>query len=78
MLTSLAVVKEPVLTTTGMWVKVQDEDTAAIIKGRQIVKTTNSREMWTRTETQITENSAETRRNEIQTDTINVISMQQL
>ena len=36
-----------------MWVTVQDEDTPAICKGRQIVKTTKSSDMWTRIETQI-------------------------
>ena len=75
----MAVVKEHVLTISiGMWVTVQDEDTAAICKGRQIVKPTNSRDMWARIETQTAKNSAETRRNEIQTEMINVISMQQL
>ena len=79
MLTRLAVVKEHVLTiSTGMWLTVQDEDTAEIYKGRQIVKPTNSRDMWTGIETQTAKNLAETRKNEIQTETINVISMQQL
>ena len=32
MLTSLAAVKEHVLTTAGMWVTVQDEDTAETCK----------------------------------------------
>ena len=36
-----------------MWVTVQDEDTPAICKGWQIVKTTKSSDMWTRIETQI-------------------------
>ena len=79
MLTSLAVVKEHNLTiSTGMWLTVQDEDTAVIYKGRKIVKPTNSRDKWTRIETQTAKNSAETRKNEIQTETINVFSMQQL
>ena len=51
---------------TGMWVPGQDEETAAICKGLQIVKPTNARDMWTRTETQFAKNSAEKRRNEIQ------------
>ena len=59
------------LTTTDMWVPVQDEDTPAICKGWQIVKTTKSRDMWTRIETQIAKDSAETRRKEIPTETIN-------
>ena len=63
MLTSLAVVKEHVLTVlTGMWVKVQDEDTAIICKGPQIIKTT--RDMWTSIETQTTM-STDMRSNEI-------------
>ena len=79
MLTSLAVVKEHVLIiSTGMWVTVQDEDTAAICKGWQNCQATNLRDMWTWIETQTAKNSAETRRNEIQTETINVIFMQQL
>ena len=79
MLTSLAAVKEHVLTiSTGMSVTVQDENTVEIYKGRKIVKPTNSRDMFTRIETQTAKNSSETRRNEIQTETINVISMQQL
>ena len=36
-----------------MWVTVQDEDTPAICKRWQIVKTTKLRDMWTRIETQI-------------------------
>ena len=36
LLTSEAVVKEHVLTTTGMWVPVQDEETPANCKGLQI------------------------------------------
>ena len=59
MLTSLAVVKEHVLTKTGMWLTVQNEDTTAICKGRQIGKNTNSRDMWTRIETKTAKNSAE-------------------
>ena len=53
MLTSVAVIKEHVLTMTGMWIPVQDEETAAICKGLQIVKTTKARDMWTWIETQI-------------------------
>ena len=66
MLTSVAVLKEHVLTTTGMWVPVQDEETAAIFKGLQIMKPINARDMWTWIETQFAKNSAEKRRNEIQ------------
>ena len=47
-------------------------------KDGKIVKLTNSRDMWTQIETQTGNNSAETRRNEIQTEMINVISMQHL
>ena len=67
MLTSVAVIKEHVLTTTGMWVTVQDEDTPSICKGRQIIKKTKSRDMWTLIELKSAKNSAETRRNKIQT-----------
>ena len=67
MLTSVAVIKEHVLTTTGMWVTVQDEDTPSISTGRQIIKTTKSRDMWTLIELKFAKNSAETRRNKIQT-----------
>ena len=78
MLTRLAVIKEYVLTiSTGMWVTVQDEDAAAICKRWQIIKHTNVRDMWRWIETQIAKNTAETRRNKIQTETINVIYMQQ-
>ena len=66
MLTSLAVIKEHVLTTTGMWVPVQDKETAAICKGLQIVKPINARDVWTWIETQFPNNSAEKRRNKIQ------------
>ena len=52
MLTSVAVIKEHVLTTTGMWVPVQDEETAAICKVLEIVKPINVRDMWRRIETQ--------------------------
>ena len=38
LLTSVAVIKEHVLTTTGMWVPVQDEETEANCKGLQICK----------------------------------------
>ena len=46
-----------------MWVRVQDENTAIICKGWQIIKTTKSRDMWTQIETQIGK-ELETRRNE--------------
>ena len=47
------------ITLTGMWVGVQDEvrgqdeNTAIICKGWQIFKTTISKDMWTRIQTQI-------------------------
>ena len=52
MLTSVAVIKEHVLTTTGMWVPFQDEETVAICKVLQIVKPINAIDTWIRIETQ--------------------------
>ena len=78
MLTSLAVVKEHVLiVSTGMWVRVQDENTAIVCKRTANLKDTNSRDKWTRIKTQ-NAMSTEMRRYEIQTKPISVISMQQL
>ena len=54
LLTSLAVVERTCSDqSTGMWVRVQDENTATICKGWQIFQTTKSRDMWTRIETLI-------------------------
>ena len=54
LLTSLAVVKRTCFDqSTGMWVRVQDENTAIICKGWQIFKTTKLRDMWTWIETLI-------------------------
>ena len=54
-----------------MWVTVQDEDTPAICKGRQIVKTTKSRDMWTQIETQICKELGRNEKKRNQTETIN-------
>ena len=46
LLTSLAVVKRTCFDqSTGMWVRVQDENTAIICIGRQIIKTINARDI---------------------------------
>ena len=51
LLTSLAVVKRTCFDqSTGMWVRVQDKNTAIICKRWQIVKNTKSRDMWRRLE----------------------------
>ena len=79
MLTSAAVIIEHVLTTTGMWVPVQDEQTAAICKVLQIVKPINARDMWTRIETQTCKEVGKKREEtNFKPETINVNSMQQL
>ena len=58
-----------------MWVTVQEEETAAICKGLQIVKPINARDMWKWIETQFAKKSAEKRRNKIQNRNDHVISM---
>ena len=79
---SLAVVKELVLTTKDMWVPVllhsSRRGSSCNLQRTQIIKHTNARDMWTWIETQFAKNTTETGRNEIQTETINVISLQQL
>ena len=48
LLTSLAVVKEHgLIISTGMWIRVQDENTAIIRKGWQIIKTNKARDKCT-------------------------------
>ena len=63
-LTSLAVVKRTCFDqSTGMWVRVQDENTAIICKRTAIDQDHKRQEMWTQMETQIGI-ELETRRNE--------------
>ena len=64
LLTSLAVVKRSCFDqSTGMWDKVQDENTAIICKRTAIDQDHKRQEMWTQIETQICI-ELETRRNE--------------
>ena len=54
-----------------MWIRFPDENTAIVCKGRQIVDTDSNSNLQRI-------NPAETTRNDIQTEPISVISMQQL
>ena len=79
MLTSVAIIKEHVLTTTGMWVPVQDEETVTISKVLQIVKHINARDMWTWIETRTCKKLGKKREEtKFKPETIHVNSMQQL
>ena len=79
MLTSVAVIKKHVLTTTVVWVPVQDEETVAICKVLQILKFINGRNMWTRIETQTCkELGKKQEETTFKPETINGNSMQQL
>ena len=54
LLTSLAVVKSTCFDqSTGMWVRVQDENTAISYKRSAIYQDHKQQEMWTRIQTQI-------------------------
>ena len=79
MLTSVAVIKEHVLTTTGMWDPVQDEETVVICKVLQVVKPINARDTGTQIETQTCKELGNKREEtKFKPETINVNYVQQL
>ena len=66
------------ITSTGMWVRVQDENAAIICKGRQIIKTTKSRGYVDTDKNSNRQRTRNEKKLKFKPETINVNIMQQV